>query len=152
MNSNAICPISNQKIDENVARLNGAFVVLFLALFLVTQNILIVFALLIDFILRSVELSKYSPLANASKYIVNILNIKKQVINAGPKIFAARIGVVFNLAIVFTSYLNFDILTISIVGIFAFCAFLESAFGFCVACKLYPFVYKFTNKTSILAN
>jgi len=152
MNSSAICPISSQKVDENVARLNGAFTVLILAIFVYYQISILILILLLDFTLRSFELSNYSPLAITSKYIVEKLNIKKRIINAGPKIFASRIGVVFNLAIAFSYLLGFVNTSIIIVGIFAFCAFLEAAFGFCVACKIYPFVYKLTNKTTVVTN
>lgn len=146
MNSNAICPISNKKIDENVARFNGAFTVILLTVFLLTQNILALLFLLVDFFLRSAELSAYSPLANLSKYFVQAFGIKKNPINAGPKIFAARIGVIFSVAILITNLIGFDTASYVIAGIFGFCAFLESAFGYCVACQIYPFVFKLTYK------
>jgi len=62
MKTYAICPISNQKINETVARLNGLFTVLFLIAFVLTNNLFIISSLLVDFLLRATNNSKYSVL------------------------------------------------------------------------------------------
>jgi hypothetical protein len=146
MNSNAICPISSKKIDENVARFNGGLTVVLLAVFLLTQNIIPIIFLLVDFFLRSAELSAYSPLANLSKYLIQTLGIKKNPINAGPKIFASRIGVIFSSSILISNVIGFETASYVFTAIFGFCAFLESVFGYCVACQIYPFVFRLTYK------
>ncbi|MDD4971253.1 MAG: DUF4395 domain-containing protein [Paludibacter sp.] len=145
----AFCPISNRKIDEHVARLNGAFTILFLAVFLFTGNILPVIFLLADFTLRSGIYSRFSPLALLSKQIVKTFSLKPVLINAGPKIFAARIGVVFNIAIIASYLTGLNNLALIFTGIFGTCAFLESVFGYCVACQFYPFVYKLSYHSKI---
>ncbi|MEI8085940.1 MAG: DUF4395 domain-containing protein [Paludibacter sp.] len=149
MNTYAICPISNQKINETVARLNGFFTVVFLVSFVLTSNAFVIGFLFIDFLLRATKNSKFSPLAITSKSIAKQLALKQKMINAGPKIFAARIGLVFSVLILATSLLGLDTAALSLSAIFGVCAFLESAFGFCVACEIYPFVYKFTYQSKI---
>jgi len=149
MKTAAFCPISTRKIDEHVARLNGAFTILFLALFTVTGNILPVVFLFVDFFLRSGNLSRFSPLAYVSKNIARALFSKPLLINAGPKIFAARIGFVFNLAILLLHFSGLNNSALVFTGIFATCAFLESALGYCVACQFYPFVYKLSYHSKI---
>src|ERR1035437_3947909 len=144
MKTAAFCPISNRKIDEHVARLNGAFTIIFLAVFTVTGNILPIVFLFIDFLFRSGNLSRFSPLAFLSKNIAKTLFSKPLLINAGPKVFAARIGVVFNFAIIVSYFSGLNNLALVFTGVFGICAFVESAFGFCVACQIYPFVYKLT--------
>ena len=144
MKTTAFCPISYRKIDEHVARLNGAFTVLFLAVFTVTGNIFPVIFLIIDFLLRSGKLSRFSLLAFLSKNTAKTLFSKPLLINAGPKVFAARIGVVFNFAIIVSCFSGLTNLALIFTGIFCTCAFLESAFGFCVACQFYPFIYRLT--------
>ena len=52
MNSSAICPISTNKIDEHIARLNATFIVLLLAAFIFSNNLLIAIFLFIDFTLK----------------------------------------------------------------------------------------------------
>ena len=144
MNSNAICPISTNKIDEHIARLNATFTVLLITTLILTNNILIATFLLVDFTLRGTENSKYSILSIVSKLIVNSLGLKKKPVNSGPKVFAARIGIVFSFLVVLFSILNLQTAALAFASIFGVCAFLESALGFCVACRIYPFVYKFT--------
>lgn len=148
MKSNAFCPISDRKIDDHVARINGAFTLIFLTVFLFTGNIIPILLLLVDFALRSGNLSRYSAFSFLSRSIVKSLHIKPDMINAGPKIFAARIGLVFNFAIIISFLFGLSNLVYVVTGVFAICAFLESALGICVACQIYPFAYKlfYTNK------
>jgi hypothetical protein len=142
MKTTALCPISDKRIDDHVARFNGGFTVLFLTVFLVTGNILPIVLLTIDFALRSGKYSSYSGFSFLSKIIIKSLTIKPEFINAGPKIFAARIGLFFNIAILISALFGFTDGVYSFAGIFGICAFLESALGICVACRIYPYVYK----------
>ena len=142
MKTYAICPISNQKINETVARLNGLFTVFFLITFAFTGNVFIIILLLIDFYFRSANLPKYSVFAIVSKSIAKKLELKERFINAGPKIFAARIGLVFTVIIFLSIILGFETPAYILSAIFGLCAFLEAAFGLCIACEVYPYVYK----------
>ncbi|MDP4239352.1 MAG: DUF4395 domain-containing protein [Bacteroidota bacterium] len=144
MKTTAFCPISNKKIDEHVARLNGAFTLLFLAVFIVTGSIIPIFFLFGDFALRSGRFSRFSPLAYLSRKIAQSVSLKPLLINAGPKIFAARIGLVFNLLIILSYLAGLYNPALVFTGIFGVCALLESAVGYCVACQVYPYVYKLT--------
>lgn len=142
INTNAICPISASKINETVARINGGLTMLFIVAFLFTGNLYLIGFLTIDFLLRSLKKSKYSSFSIFSKFIVRTFKIKSRIINAGPKIFAARVGLLFSALIFIFSFIGLSSLTFVLLGVFGFCAFLESVFGFCVACQIYPFIYK----------
>jgi hypothetical protein len=144
MQTTTFCPISNKKIDDHVARLNGTFTIILLAVFVITGSILPIIFLIIDFSFRTGYLSRFSPLTFLSRNIAKTLFTKPLLINAGPKIFAARIGLVFNLGILISYVFGLNNLALVITTIFGACAFLESALGYCVACQLYPFVYKLT--------
>ena len=145
----AICPISNNKINEWVARVNGAFTVLLLLLFGFTGKWFIPAFLAVDFLMRSGNLSRFSPIVYSSRNIVKVLSLEELLINAGPKIFAARIGFVFSLFILAASSTSMDITALVLFSILGLFSFLEAAFGICVACKIYPFVYKFLNKNKL---
>lgn len=149
MKTYAICPISNQKINETVARFNGFFTVLFLIAFALTGNLFIISSLLVDFLLRATNNSKYSVFTILSKNLVKRFSLKERFINAGPKVFAARIGLVFSVAILLSSLFGFDTTSYALTAIFGICAFLESAFGFCIACEIYPLIYKFTYRSKL---
>ena len=142
MSSTVFCPISFHKIDETIARLNGLFTTLLIILSGFTGSALPLIFLILDFFSRSIPKPEYSLLAIISKSVSKTLKLKKQPINAGPKIFAARIGLLFSvLATVFT-FAGLEIAATLTLIVFGVCAFLEAAIGFCVACKIYPFVYK----------
>lgn len=145
MQTKAICPINNKKADENVARSNAALTVLFLVIFQLSANPLIILFLLADFLLRGFDLAAYSPLAFVSKKAVSVLSLQPKVINAGPKFFAAKIGAVFSLSMLVSTLLGLNQLAFVISAVFGVCALLEAAVGFCLACKVYPYTYKLTH-------
>lgn len=142
MKSYALCPVSDKRINERVARINGAFTVLFIIVSGFTQSIIPIAILAVDFLLRASYFSKYSLIGTSSKIIVRYFGLNENLINAGPKIFAARLGFIMSslivVAFVFNAYLPALALTV-ILGLFSF---LEAAFGLCVACEIYPFLYR----------
>jgi hypothetical protein len=137
------CPVSDKRIDEKVARINGLFTTGFITLFAITGSILPVTFLIADFFLRSFYLSRYSPLAVTSRGLVNFLGLDNNLINAGPKIFAARIGLILSAVILLASLLKLTVPAYVVAGILGLFSFLEGALGICVACEIYPFLYRF---------
>jgi hypothetical protein len=138
----AVCPVSDKKVDEHVARVNGIFAVLLLIIFVLTQSIIPVIFLAADFFIRSSDFSKYSLIANSSKEIVRYFGLQQNLINAGPKIFAARIGLIFSCLIIISFVLSSFLPAYSLAGVLLLFSFLEAAYGICVACEIYPFVYR----------
>jgi hypothetical protein len=146
MKNYALCPISDQKINERVARINGAFTVMLLIFSALSQSIYPVIFLAIDFLLRAFNYIRYSPVAISSRGIVMYLSLSDKFINAGPKIFAARIGLVLCSLIIVAYALNAYTPAFVLGGILGLFSFLEAAFGLCVACEIYPFVYRLLYK------
>lgn len=147
MKVNAICPVSDKKINERVARINATFTVLILLTFVITKSVLPVLFLVADFLLRAGEYSKFSLVGISSKGIVKYFAFEKVFINAGPKLFAARIGFFLSSIIAITFFLGFYFLAYSIAWVLVLFSFLEAAFGICVACEIYPYTYKFFYKS-----
>lgn len=146
MQTYSSCPISSNRINEKVARLNGFFIVSLAILFIFTRLSLIPAFLAIDFLMRSTSLSKFSPIGFLSRNILKLLSVKKHLINAGPKIFAARIGFAISSAILIASLAGLNVLALVLAGILGLFSFMEAALGFCVACEIYPYVYKLLYK------
>jgi hypothetical protein len=92
--------------------------------------------------MRSGNLSRYSPIGFSSRNIIHLLSLEELLINAGPKIFAARIGLVFSVIILLATLIGLITTALVFATILGIFSFLEAAFGICVACKLYPYVYK----------
>lgn len=133
------CPVDLLKADENQVRITAFLVLILIGLFLFTRLWLIPAFLVIDFALRAFQYGKVSPLALVSRGLVTLLKIPAKATDRGPKIFAARIGLVFSVAILASSVYGFTGLALSLGGVLLVFAFLESVLGFCAACFIYPY-------------
>ena len=147
MRSYAVCPVSDKKVNERVARINGLFTVLLLVFAGLSHSIIPVIFLAADFFLRSFDFSKYSLVAVSSRGIVTYLGLSASMINAGPKIFAARIGLILSSLIITLFFFHTYLPALSIAGILGLFSFLEGAFGICVACEIYPILYSLIYKS-----
>jgi uncharacterized membrane protein YagU involved in acid resistance len=85
-------------------------------------------------------------MAYLSKRIVKLLQLKKNLINAGPKIFAARIGLLVSSAICIFSLIGFNLTALVLAAVLALFSFLETAFEYCVACEIYPHLNRLLNR------
>lgn len=142
MKNYAFCPVSPKVVNENVARLNAAFTVILIGLFLFTSNLYLILFLGIDFFIRAIDKPRFSLLAIFSKGMVKSLSLQGEMVNAGPKLFAARVGLLFSVAVLGLVVTGWQVVPIMIAGILGLFSFLEAALGLCVACKIYPFVYR----------
>jgi hypothetical protein len=138
-----VCPISERNIDENIARLNAWITFLVVLTFIFSPFKWIIFLILVDFLLRRIQNGQYSYVSMVSRFTSGVLGFRKVKINAGPKLFAANVGLVFSVLIASFYYAGLVNVSYSIAGILAFFTFLESAFNICAACILYPFVSRF---------
>ena len=147
LKSSAFCPVSDKKVNERVARINGAFTVLLLIYYGLTQSIFPVIFLALDFLLRASAYSKYSLIGLSSQGIARYLSLSGNSINAGPKIFAARIGMVISLLILVFASFGASVPALVLTGMLGLFSFLEAVFGICVACEIYPVVYRLLYRT-----
>lgn len=131
------CPLLFRQVDATVTRINTLFVVIGIIGFLLSQNVVILVALIIDFLLRLYGLKQWSPITNASLFIQKQFNLPAKMEDAGAKRLAAIFGVGFVIAILVASLADADIAVNAIAVVFLACAGLELLFGYCIACKIY---------------
>jgi len=135
-----VCPISDQRVNEQVTRLNALFTIgtIILAIIL-NSGILFVF-LMADVFIRAFTELKFSPISFASHYLSHALSLPVRLIDKAPKIFAARLG--FLMTAVIAGLFIFDLKTASIVvsGILIFFAGLEFLFAICIGCTIYTYL------------
>ncbi len=134
-----ICPISERNINENVSRLSASITFVLGILFMLSGSYWFLFALLTDFSFRLISEGRLSPVIKINSIILDNFKVKKVFINAGPKIFAAQIGLLLTIISLVFLFFNLPVASFTTAGILVFFSFLESAFGFCVACKIYPY-------------
>ena len=122
--------------------MNAFFVTAAVAFFLVTNSVWIMYVLTADFFIRAFLKPKYSPLGIFSTRVLSLLKIEPKLVNAGPKIFAAKIGFIFCVIIIAFNFGYFYPAAAIAGGILIFCAALEAFAGYCVGCKMYSLIYR----------
>ena len=131
------CPIVNERVDENLIRLNSGIIFTTLILFVFTPAKWLIIPITLDFAIRIFLGVKKSPVCIALKAALNTLSVEPCMINAGPKRFAAKLGLGFSLVIT-TLYLSHFTEAATIAGgIMTVIVGLEAFLGYCVGCKMY---------------
>ena len=143
-----VCPISFMKVNEKLVKLNTLFVIISILIFLFTPLKWIIYLLVFDFALRAANKGKYSPFTIISKNLINLLKLKPTIVDAKPKLFAARIGLVLCILIALMEFFKLTVFAVVFSLILLSCATLELSIGFCVGCKIYYIIYNLSNKDS----
>ena len=131
----ASCPISNERVNERVARLVGALVFAAALAYLWHASPLWLLILGVDFTARSFY-RPASPFAQLVKPLAERLGTPL-IVDAAPKIFAARIGLAMSLAALASHLAGLEGAARGVVAVMALCAFMEAAFGYCVGCRFH---------------
>ena len=134
-----VCPVSNEKINENLTRLNAFFTILLVAAGFVFNSVLFPLFLLGDFFIRAFTKSKFSPVSYLSQSVASLLHLSKKPIDKAPKIFAARLGFIMTLVIAVLFILQLYTVSLVVASVLTVFAFLEFAFGICVGCYIYTY-------------
>jgi hypothetical protein len=134
---NEQCPVSNILIDKNTARMNG-FLCTTVCLAIAFSNWRFLIILLIaDFFMRGFVKPRYSFFSQISRFLLRLLGARPVPENAGPKIFASKIGFLFASLIGLSYLADFRNVSSILMTALVACACLESFFDFCIGCKIY---------------
>lgn len=137
---NLVCPISDQRVNEQITRLNAMLVVGILVLAFVLNSVFLFVFLMADFFIRAFTHVKFSPISFASHSLSNALNLPIRMIDKAPKIFAARLGFLMTMAIAVLFIYSFKIAAIAVATILIFFASLEFFLAICVGCLIYTYL------------
>ncbi|MDD2558432.1 MAG: DUF4395 domain-containing protein [Desulfuromonadaceae bacterium] len=140
-----VCPISFHQVNSKAAQVNAAFTVVCAGLFLFTGAKWIMLLLATDFFIRGFWKPSYSLFNLAGEVILRLGRVTPVLTNAGPKLFAAKIGFVFSVLISVGWLSGFDVVAAVFAATLALFAALEAGFNFCVACKVYPLLQRSIN-------
>jgi hypothetical protein len=134
------CPLAGYRIDEKAARVVAGFVVLGIAAALVLPNpwsSVVFLFLVVDFGLRALSRPRWSPLGRIATALLRGLGVAPEPRDAGPKRFAARIGLGFSAVLLILTNSGPRGATLAVAAILLLCAVLESLLGFCVGCRVW---------------
>jgi hypothetical protein len=135
-----VCPISDQRVNEQVARFNAMFTIgIIISAFVMNALVLIVF-MMADFFIRAFTEMKYSPVSYASFSLSNALNLPMKMIDKAPKVFAARLGFLMTAVITGLFLMELQLAAMIVGAILVFFAGLEFLFAICVGCMIYTYL------------
>lgn len=137
---NIICPVSDKRVNESVVRLTALMIVFLTGLFLIVPNPFIPLYLIFDFYIRAFTKSKFSPLSWFASQLVIFFKLPKHMIDKAPKIFAARIGLVFSIFMLAFTLFSLTNVAIVIASVLVLFAFLECGINFCAGCWVYTYI------------
>jgi len=133
------CPTDGVSVNENQVRLTAGFVLLTSLAYLFRGWVGFPLFLAGDFALRAFNLGRFSPFFRLSGWLVAKLDLGFVPTDRAPKRFAARIGLVFVLALVGLTLAQAWLWAWPLGGVLVLFAFLESVLGFCAGCWVFPY-------------
>jgi hypothetical protein len=142
MAENDSCPVDLKTVDKNLVRANAFFVFSMILIYILTNNYIFIFIILIDFALKVFFGVKYSPISRTIKYLLRKASVKIQLIDAWPKIFAAKIGLILAIIITICHFSDLTFPALIFALIFLIASGLEAFFNYCLACFIYPYYKK----------
>ena len=142
---NPSCPISDMQMNEKSIRIGAGFVLLLAVSGIILHNIEIFIVLAVDFFIRGFTRYQISPVSLLSKWIVKVFHYEPNWVNAGPKIFAAKIGFLFCLTVSILYFKNLYLPGNIVAAVLCVCAGLESFFSVCLGCHFYAILLKLKN-------
>jgi uncharacterized protein DUF4395 len=134
-----LCPISPLRVGETTARLTGLLAAALIGVYALTGAGAIMLALAIDYGVRAGSRWRHSPLSWLAAHLVRALHLPNRLIDKAPKMFAARIGLLFALASSLLALLDAPTSLVVALVLLGF-ALLEALLNICVGCLAYTYV------------
>ncbi|KRT16049.1 hypothetical protein ASU31_11140 [Pedobacter ginsenosidimutans] len=143
------CPVSAERINENVVRIIAFIVAVIAITCVVFSNYWAIVFLLFDFALRAFTSGKFSLLKFIAIKIADGLSLSPKMKDLAPKKFAATLG--FGFCLLITAVFLFDFYNAALIftSVMIIFALLESLFAICVGCYIYSFLQIFTKKNEV---
>jgi hypothetical protein len=137
--NNLICPISNDKVDNNCSRLTTFIIALLIAGYLFTGIPYFILFVAVDYSIRALGNRKYSPVMRIAGAILTLIKFPKKMVSHAPKLFASRIGLLFSAVSIILFPFAFSA-SIIVAGILFVFTALDSVSNVCFGCITYTYV------------
>mgnify|MGYP002640812494 FL=1 len=136
------CPLNFVQVDSNASRLSSLIVALLVITYLYTSVPYILYFLMIDFTLRLFVNKKYSIIATTVLFLRKFFKIEEKFTDGGAKKLAGIFGLIFVTMLSITYFLDLEIVTYIIAGIFLACSLLDVFINYCLGCHIYYIIKK----------
>jgi len=136
-----VCPITFRQIDGTIVRINALSLSLILMAYLLSNQIIFIYVLGIDLVIRLFINKGLSPINQISRLIKVMIRAKTNNTDAGAKRLAAYFALGFSWTIIALHSFGLENEAKILSLVFILFSSLELVFNFCVGCKIY-FIYK----------
>ncbi len=134
-------------IDARGPRFAATITATVLAIALVTQNVWVLFAQGLVFLIGAVRGPQFTPYGLIFKNFVKPrLSKVAPTEDVRPPKFAQAVGFIFALVGVIGGFAGLDLVFTIATGFALAAAFLNSAFNYCLGCEMYLLIVRFTSK------
>lgn len=134
------CPISTDRVNSKLTKIYSIVTFTVVSIFLFTPFKEIIYLSAFDFIIRIFWGIKFSPICSVIKYGLKVGNVPVHMVNAGPKKFAAKVGMLFTVLISIGVILDLPSLSFVSGGIAFVAIGAEVFFDYCLACTIYSYL------------
>jgi len=135
------CPIAFRQIDGTIVRINAVTLSLLLIAYLISSQIIFIYILGVDLMIRLFINKRLSPINQISRLIKMAIRAKTNNTDAGAKRLAAYFALGFSLGIITLHSFGLVNEAKGLSSVFILFSSLEVIFNYCVGCKIY-FIYK----------
>ena len=134
------CPANT--VDERATRIVASIVVILAIVSFWEPAMFLIAFLALDFTIRGFINRRYSPLRWVAKSITGVLGWEPKPVYAPPKRFAAQIGATLTILATVLHVAGLHTAALVVTAMLVVAASLEAGLGFCLACWLYPLVFR----------
>ena len=136
------CPLNFVQVDSNASRLSSLMVATLVIIYLLTSIEYILYFLIIDFSLKLFVKREYSLITIVSHALRKFLKMQEKFTDGGAKRLAGIFGLIFVSMLLITHFLNLEMLTLVVAGIFLSCSLLDVFINYCLGCQIYYIIKK----------
>ena len=139
---NKSCSISTDRVNSSLTKIYSIFTFSVITMFIFSPFKEIIFISATDFVVRIFFGIKYSPICRMIKFGLKVGNIPTHMVNAGPKKFAAKVGMLFTVVISVGVILDLPMLSLVAGGVAFVAIGAEIFFNYCLACTIHSYLPK----------
>jgi hypothetical protein len=124
-------------VCKNQSRLHAGLLVLLMCAYMLSANVVILYILVYDFLMRIYMAPHMSPLYLISTFLVKIIGAKQKPTDENAKEFASHVGLTLLFGAIGAELLNETTIAYLLVGFLSIWKIAEATKEFCFACKFY---------------
>lgn len=131
------CPINFTSVDNTVSRICSLLTIGVVALFFATGQVLWLYILGADLLIRLYGNKHYSLLFLLAQMLRQTMKLPSRKVDGAAKKVAGMFGVALIASLIVAAHAGLSATLLIVGAVYAACLLLDVVFGFCLGCKVY---------------